>query len=102
MSAGRRPARRASKADAKHAAGIERGINNAPFAIPPLTVAGPTRVGLRGRMRSVRVNLPMAVALASNLRSALAGHRRADVTVYDADGKPIAVIDGETRERRAL
>ena len=98
----RRVARRASKADAKRAAGSERGINNAPAAIPPLTVAGPTRVGLNGRQRSVRMNLHAAVAISKNLRAALAGYRRADVTVYDAAGKPIAIIDGETRERREL
>jgi alpha-L-fucosidase len=36
------------------------------------------------------------------LRRKLEGakYRRPDVTVYDAAGNPIAIIDGETRERR--
>lgn len=52
--------------------------------------------------RSLRLNATSRIALAGKIRAALAGYRRADVIVYDAAGKPIARIDGESRKRTPL
>lgn len=62
-----------------------------------------------GRLRAQRFHAPQgkvvgnpALTVSWWLRNALSAPRRPDCTVYDATGQPIAVIDGETRERRPL
>lgn len=62
-----------------------------------------------GRRRAYAVSVPQSKTiiapgeiLARRIWSALRRPPRADCLVYDATGALIAVIDGETRERRAV
>ena len=48
------------------------------------------------------MNETAVYGLGSAIRGALRGYARPDCIVYDAAGKPVAVIDGETRERRPV
>ena len=83
----------------KHAA---RPNSNKRSYIEPI-VKAEVALGVRGPyVRAVRMNRGALYGLRGSLRAALAGYRRADCIVYDADGKPIAKINAETRERTML
>ncbi len=60
--------------------------------------------GVSGKQGGISAESP-AVSIAWRIRNALnpqTVHRRPDCIVYDASGKAVATIDGETRERRPL
>ena len=63
----------------------------------------------RGRLRAKLISAPIGASsstpgwvVARRIRAALNPRLRPDCIVYDAAGKPIATINGETRKRRTL
>lgn len=78
------------------------------FAVADRTPTGTTSgviYGATGPQGGISVNpahrIAWRIRKALNPRTVLLS-RRPDCTVYDAAGQPVAVIDGETRVRRAL
>ena len=59
--------------------------------------------GVTGKQGGLSAQSP-TLQLAWRIRNALSPnqHKRSDCIVYDAAGKPIAILDGESRERRPL
>jgi len=89
--------------------GRRRGAEGRPTKAPPRPNSNKPAAGLtpfadverKGyRAVALHINDAKRFTWGRRIAAALGGHAWADVIVYDAEGKPVAIIDPQTKERR--